>query len=90
MGSCFKKMPSFMKRFENQGEAGLFQISDPTMDQFRGFAGSARSEITFLEEGDRKARLGGLGGQAGAVDAAANDARDPRSIFPRDVSLLPI
>jgi len=73
MGSHPQKVMPFLEGLEYQSEPGLFEVSDAAVDQFGGFAGGSRGEIALFQKNNRQTRLGRLGGQACAVDAAAND-----------------
>ncbi len=64
---------AFAQRRTHQPEFAVLQITQPAMDQLRGCRRRAGRKIVLLDEHDPQAAAGGVAGNAGAVDAAADD-----------------
>ena len=73
------------QRFAHQAELVIFEIAQAAMDQFAGTRRRALGQIVLLAQDDRETAARSVPGDAGAVDAAANDEQiDLTQIFHRE------
>ncbi len=56
----------------DQAELPLLEIAQAAMNEFRRRRRGARGEIALLDQDDTKPAAGGVAGDAGAVDTAAD------------------
>jgi hypothetical protein len=61
------------ERHAHQAQRAMLQIPQAAMDQFRGCRRGARGQIVLLDEHDLEPAASAIAGDAGAVDAAADD-----------------
>jgi len=60
------------ERLADQAEFVVFQVAQAAVDQLAAGRGGVRGEVVLLAEEHRQAAAGGVGGDAAAVDAAAD------------------
>ena len=60
------------ERRAHQAKFAVLQIAQAAMDQLRGRRRRARGQVVLLEQHDAQAAPGGIAGDAGPVDAAAD------------------
>ena len=61
------------ERLGDQAELELLEIAQPAMDQLRGRRRGRRRQIAALDQQHREPAAGSIAGDAGAIDAAADD-----------------
>ena len=61
------------QRLVNQAELALLEIAQAAVNKLRRRRRGAGGEIVLLDQDDAKAAAGGVAGDAGAVDAAADN-----------------
>src|SRR5690606_9476473 len=61
------------QRLAHQSEFAVFEIAQPAVDQLARRRGGVVGEIVLFAQHDLEAAAGGVAGDAGAVDAAADD-----------------
>ena len=59
-------------RLEHQRELVVLEVAQPAVDQLRRLAAGAAREVALLDQRDAEPAHGGVAGDAGAVDAAAD------------------
>ncbi len=64
---------ALIQRLAHQPEGAVLEIAQAAMDQLGGGRGGAGGEIVHLDQQHAQAAAGGVAGEAGAVDAAADD-----------------
>jgi hypothetical protein len=64
---------TLQQRLANQPEIEVLQVAEAAVDHLRGAAGGAHGVVAALQQGDRVATRGGVEGDPGAGDAAADD-----------------
>jgi hypothetical protein len=60
------------QRLPDEAEVEVLQVAEAAVDHLRGAAGGADGIVAALQEGDRVSAGGGVEGDAGAGDAAAD------------------
>ena len=63
------------ERSAHKPQRAVLQIAQAAMDQLRGCRRRARRKIVLLDEHDLEPAPGGIAGDAGAIDAAADDGK---------------
>ena len=61
------------QRLAHQAESAVLEIAQAAMDQLGGGRGRAGAKIVLLDKQYAQAAAGGVAGDAGSVDAAADD-----------------
>ena len=61
------------QRLAHQAEGAVLEIAQAAMDQLGGGRGGAGGEIVLLDQQHAQAAAGGVAGESGSVDAAADD-----------------
>ena len=61
------------QRLPHQAELVVLEVAQATVDQLARGAGGGRGEVGLLAEEDLEPATGGVGGDAGAIDAATDD-----------------
>ncbi len=61
------------QRLADEAEVEVLQVAEAAMDHLRGAAGGADRVVAALQQRDRVAARGGVEGDPGAGDAAADD-----------------
>jgi len=61
------------KGLAHQAEGALLEVAQPAMDHLGGGRGRAGSEVVHLDQQHAQAAAGGVAGDPGSVDAAADD-----------------
>src|SRR5207249_4438135 len=61
------------ERLGDQAELELLEIAQPAMDQLRGRRRGRRRQIAAFDQQHREPAAGSIAGDAGAIDAAADD-----------------
>ena len=64
---------ALVQRLAHQPEGAVLEIAQAAMDQLAGGRGGAGGEIVHLDQQHAQAAAGGVAGEAGSVDAAADD-----------------
>ena len=64
---------ALVQRLAHQPEGAVLEIAQAAVDQLGGGRGGAGGEIVLLDEQHAQAAAGGVAGESGAVDAAADD-----------------
>ena len=68
------------ERLAHEAELVVLEIAQAAVDQLRAVRGRGTGEVAHLSEQHLEAAAGGVGGDAGAVDAAADDRQIVNSV----------
>ena len=63
------------ERGAHEAERAVLQVAKPAVDQLRRRRRGARGKVVLLDQNHLEPAPGGIAGDAGAVDAAANDGK---------------
>ena len=64
---------ALVQRLVDQAEVAVLEVAQAAVDQLGRHAAGAGGEVALVDEGDAQAAQGGVEGDAGAGDAAAED-----------------